>query len=425
MRVTEIRGAATRPLFYGWVVVGAALAVAIVAYAVHYSYGIFFNSLAAEFKWTRGMTSGAFSLYMLSRGGFGILTGWATDKYGPRLTVAAGGIFIGSGLLLTSQIEEPWQLYLYYSLLVGLGGSVAFAPLVATAVRWFFDRRGLATGIVLAGVGLGTAIMPGPAMFLIEHYGWSMSYVVLGVIALIVLVSAALVLRRSPEEIGQLPYQGTATTWAKIATAADKGLSLRKAIVTRPFWIIFAMTILFASCLYLVMVHLVPHAKDLGVSTAAAAGLLAVVGIATIFGRLAGGWLSDAVGIRRSLGICLFLQAIAVFSLTWIHSAGMLYVFAAAFGLVYGGVITQLPLIVGELFGLHSVGAIVGLEMLGTSLGGALGPALGGYIFDMTGSYYFAFLVSTIGLLVAMVLILFLRVSSHRTAEALELKPTL
>jgi MFS family permease len=100
-----------------------------------------------------------------------------------------------------------------------------------------------------------------------------------------------------------------------------------------------------------------------------------------------------------------------------IHNVGAFYIFAMVFGLAYGSVVTQLPLVAGDLFGLHSLGAIVGLEMLGTSLGGAIGPALGGYVFDVTNSYYFAFLTSAIGLLVAIVLILFLKASSKNPRE--------
>jgi MFS family permease len=419
MHDTETKGSANRRLFYGWVVVVGALLVDVVAYAVHYSYGILFNPLAAEFKCTRAATAGAFSLYMLSRGGFGILAGWTTDKYGPRITVASGGLFIGLGLLLTSQISALWQLYIFYSLLVGLGVSVAFAPLVATMARWFLKKRGVATGIVLAGVGLGTAIMPGPATHLVQNYGWSTSYIIIGITALIVMVLSALLLRRSPEEMGLLPYGSTiaAKPCDQPATATIKGFSLRDAIGTRPFWVLFTISILFATCLYMMMVHIVPHATDLGISVSIAGSLLAVIGIASIFGRLAGGWLADALGRKLSLAICLFLQAAAVFSVMGIHNVGAFYIFAMVFGLAYGSVVTQLPLVAGDLFGLHSLGAIVGLEMLGTSLGGAIGPALGGYVFDVTNSYYFAFLTSAIGLLVAIVLILFLKASSKNPRE--------
>jgi len=410
------------PLHHGWVVVGAALCVATVAYAVHYSFGIFFKPLAAEFNWTRAMTSGAFSFYMLSRGGFGIITGWTTDKYGPTITVAGGGFFIGLGLLLTSQINSLWQLYISYSVLVAFGVSVAFAPLLATVARWFAMRRGLATGIVLTGVGLGTAIMARPASYLTHTYGWSTSYMIMGVTALIIIILAALLLKQSPMSIGLLPYGTTGTTTEPgFDVASNKvnsmhrkaGVTLQEAIHTGSFWILFIITVLFATALYMVMVHVVPHVTDLGFSVPTAGSILAVIGISTIVGRLAVGWLSDMIGRKSALTICLFLQAATIFLLMVIKDVNGLYIFGLIFGLVYGGIVTQLPLIAGEMFGLHSLGAIVGLEMLGTSFGGSIGPFLGGLIYDVTDSYSFAFLFSVIGLLIAITLTFPLKIQSR------------
>ncbi|MBA7694039.1 L-lactate transporter [subsurface metagenome] len=270
-------------------------------------------------------------------------------------------------------------------------------------------------GIVLAGIGVGTAIMPRPASYFIETYGWSMSYIILGAVALIIIVLAALPLRRTPGEMGLLPYGGTRVAKSSNLNSEKEGISLREATRTQPFWVLFIITILFATCLYMVMIHIVPHATDLEISRSVAASFLAVIGISSIVGRLGVGWLSDAIRRKPALAICLFFQAAAVFLLMGTGSVEALYVFAVIFGLAYGGVVTQLPLIAGELFGLHSIGAIVGLEMLGTSLGGAIGPVLGGYVFDVTQSYSVAFLVGAIGLLIAMALILFLKASRPST----------
>ena len=145
---------------------------------------------------------------------------------------------------------------------------------------------------------------------------------------------------------------------------------------------------------------------------------MAVIGISTIFGRLDVGWLSDTIGRKLALAIRLFCQAAVVFSLMGIRGVETFYVFAVIFGLVYGGAVTQLPLIAGELFGLQSIGAIIGMEMLGTSLGGAAGPLLGGYVFDVTRSYNVAFLIGAIGLLIATALILLLKPPARKSGES-------
>lgn len=415
----------TLSIFYGWVIVAASLCVATVAYAVHYSFGIFFKPLATDFGWTqtwaRTIISGAFALYMISRGGFGILTGWATDKYGPRIIVAAGGFFICLGLLLTSQISAIWQLYLFYGLMVGLGVSVAFAPLTATASRWFLKRRGLAVGIVVAGVGLGTAIMPRPAAYLISVYSWQTSYIILGLAALVVIGLAALLLRRSPEEMGLLPYGKAEASDPNEMIKENpslsnerEGFSIAEAIRTGPFWVLVLMTTLFATCLYMVMVHIVPYATDIEIPLPVAVNFMVVIGISTIIGRLAMGAVADRIGSKLTLAICLIIEAIVVFWLLEMRDVWMFYVFAAIFGFVYGGCVPQLPLLAAELFGLQSIGAIIGVEMLGTSIGGAIGPLLGGWVYDVTNSYCLAFLTGALGLIIATSLIPFLRTPARK-----------
>src|SRR3972149_2957527 len=209
MESNEINQAKAPRLFYGWVVVATAFCVALVAYGVQYSFGIFLNPLREDFGWSVALVSGAASLFMFSRGALAILTGWATDRYGPRIIVAIGGFFLGLGLILTSQISAAWQLYIFYGLMAGFGLSVAFAPLVATTSRWFVSKRGLEIGLVLAGIGMGTAVMSPLARYLVATYGWNWSYIIIGLLAWVIIIPGALLLRRSPEEKGLLPLGKT------------------------------------------------------------------------------------------------------------------------------------------------------------------------------------------------------------------------
>ena len=421
MKSGGVDQAKTSRFFYGWVVVATAFCVALVAYGVQYSFGIFLNPLSEDFGWSRALVSGAASLFMFSRGALAILTGRATDRYGPRITVAIGGFFLGLGLILTSQISAAWQLYLFYGLMVGFGLSVAFAPLVATASRWFVSKRGLAIGIVVAGIGMGTVVMSPLARYLIATYGWSWSYIIIGLLAWIIVIPGALLLRRSPEEKGLLPL-GKAEAIAgdernsNIAKKGDSltseraGFSLKDAVHTRAFWLLLAMIIFWSICVQMVMIHIYPHATDLGIPEVVAANFLVVIGIFSIIGRLVMGAVSDRLGGKLTLAICLVLQALAMFWLLRATDIWMLYLFAAVFGFAYGGCVPQLPVIAGEIFELKSIGAIVGVQMLGVAIGGAIGPLLGGKVWDVTDSYYFAFLVSGICTILALILLAFIRV---------------
>ena len=421
MKSGEVDQAKAPRFFYGWVVVATAFCVALVAYGVQYSFGIFIEPLEEDFGWSVALVSGAASLFMFSRGALAILTGRITDRYGPRIIVAIGGFFLGLGLILASQSSAAWQLYLFYGLMGGFGLSVAFAPLVATASRWFVSKRGLAIGIVVAGIGAGTAVMPPLATYLVATYGWRLSYIIIGLLAWIIIIPGAFLLRRSPEEKGLLPL-GKAKAIAgdeenlNIAKKEDSltseraGFSLKDAVHTRAFWLLLAIIIFWSTCIQMAMMHIFRYAtKQLGIPGVEAGKIFVLIGIFSIIGRLVMGAVSDRLGGKRTLVICLVLQALAMFWLLRATDIWMLYLFAAVFGFAYGGCVPQLPVIAGEIFELKSIGAIVGVQMLGVAIGGAIGPLLGGYVFVVTGSYYFAFMVSGMCTIIALILLAFIR----------------
>jgi MFS family permease len=410
--------------FYGWIVVAAAFLVALVAYGVQYSFGIFLKPVAADFGWSRTLVSGAVSLFEFSRGALAIFSGWATDRYGPGKTVAFGGFFLGLGLLLTSQIGAAWQLYLFYGLMVGFGLSIAFTPLVATTSRWFVSKRGLAVGIVVAGIGMGTVVMSPLTRYLIATFEWRLSYVIIALLAWLIIIPAALFMRRSPEEKGLL-----ALGKAKVITTSEKnvvaegkspasevGFSLGEAMHSGAFWVLLMIIIFWATCVQMTMIHIYPRATDLDIPEVVAANFLVVIGLFSIFGRLAMGAVSDRLGGRTTLAICLVMLALTMFWLLVVADVWMFYLFAAVFGFAYGGCVPQLPIIVGELFKLRSIGSIVGWQMFGVAIGGAIGPLLGGFVFDVTGSYNTAFLVSGVAIILALAFLHMVRPSQRQRA---------
>ncbi|MBA7680664.1 hypothetical protein ES703_88985 [subsurface metagenome] len=192
-------------LFYGWVVVIACLIIATVIYGINYSFGVFLKPLESEFGLTRGAISGVFSVYMLFGCVFGILGGWALDRYGPRVVALFMGLFTGLSLLLTSQANAPWQLFITYGLLLPLGTGATYMVIMATTSRWFDKKRGLALGIASSGAGLGTLLMAPFATYLIANVGWRVAYIIVGLITWLVLIPLSRLLKKDPAEIGALP----------------------------------------------------------------------------------------------------------------------------------------------------------------------------------------------------------------------------
>lgn len=365
----------------------------MIAYGVHYSFGVFFKPLQDEFDWSRAATSSVFSFYQISHCALGMFAGWAIDRYGPRIIVAFGGIAVSAGLLLTSQVNALWQLYIYYGLVLGLGISVAWSPVMTTVSRWFIKRRGLALGIVTAGIGLGTVVMSPLASYLISSYSWRISYLIIGISALVIVIIASVFLRKNPQEKGLLPY-GEIQNSQNVAVSPSVGISLREAIRTRNLWLLLAMWMLITFGTFMVVTHVVRYAQDTGIPPLTAATILSTIGAASIAGRITMGALSDRIGTRIALTICVVSQAILILWLTTLSDVWEFYLFALLFGFVYAGAIPLFPAITGELFGLGHMGLIFAFVTLGGGIGGALGPLLAGYIFDTTGRYSTAFLIA-------------------------------
>lgn len=393
--------------FYGYIVVVASLVIMVVSWGTFFAFGVFFKPVLTEFGWTRAMLSGAYSLSMLMRGLLGIVMGGLTDRFGPRMVLTLCGFLAGIGYLLMSQIGAIWQLYLFYGVIVGIGMSGVWVPLLSTIVRWFTKRRGIMSGIVLAGSSAGGLIAPLVANQLISTYDWRISYIILGILVLVVVILAAQFLRRDPARMGQVPY-GESNEGEHGLKLGIEGFSLKEAVGTRQFWIVFVMTLCYGFLMFTVVVHIAPHATDLGISAASAATILATTGGLAIVGRVVFGNIADRIGNKQALIIGSILTVAALFWLVPATEVWRLYLFAAVFGFSQGGMgVIQSPLIAG-LFGLDSHGLILGVTSFGFNIGGAVGPFLAGYIFDVTGSYQVAFLISAAIAIIGLILALFL-----------------
>ena len=400
--------------FYGWIIVIAAGCVILTMYGTLFTFGVFFKPVLTEFGWTRAMTSGAFSLCILTHGVLSIVIGRLTDKYGPRIVVTACGLSLGIGYLLMSQISSTWELYLFYGILIGMGMGGAWIPQMSTVARWFEKRRGLATGIAASGEGVGILILAPMARWLIFAYGWRTSYIVVGVIALALIISAAQFLKRHPEKIGLLPYgreaNATAIDPAKYhKSSAAQDFSLSEAVKGRQFWMILALFFFFEFSILSIMNHIDIHATDIGISETTAANILATIGGVSILGRITLGVLADRAGSKRAIITGLAILAMALLWLQLATAEWMLYLFAAIFGFAFGGLLVQISLIIAESFGLTSHGAIMGVISFGLITGGTLGPVVVGHIFDITYSYQLGFLICAAASIISLVLALLLR----------------
>jgi MFS family permease len=394
--------------FYGYIIVIAAFFIFVVSWAAYNSFGVFFNPLLEEFGWTRAVTSGAFSLSMFLYGVLGIVVGALNDRFGPRVVLTFCGVLLGLGFLLMSQISSLWQLYLFWGVIIGIGMSGVWVPLLSTVAKWFDKRRTLMTGIVIAGLGIGGLIGPPVISRLLVSYGWFLSNIILGIAVLLFVVIAAQFLRRAPAQMRQLPDVETGGKH-QAAKSATNSFSFKEAVKTTQFWIVFGMFFCYGFGAYAIVVHIVQYAIDLKISPVSAANLLAARGAMVILGNYILGALADRVG-NRQIYIIGFIMMLA--TLLWLSLADkewMLYLFVVFFGFVSGGMAASESPITAWLFGISSHGLIYGVVHVGFTIGAAAGPFITGYIFDLTGDYQSAFLTCAALAIVGLILTIILR----------------
>ena len=354
---------------------------------------------------------------MLLAGVSAVLAGWALDKYGPRIVILSMGLFTGLSLLLTSQTNSSWQLFITYSLLLAMGTGALYVVPTSTVSRWFDQKRGLALGIAGSGSGLGMVIMAPFATYLIYNFDWRMAYIVIGLITWFMVIPLSRLLKREPREIGALP---DGLSHSKDTANRDESIqpvdsSLLQVFRTRSFWLVIFIWLFFASSLFLIFTHLVPHTTDIGFSAGDAATVLSLMGGVGIAGKVLMGVASDRIGRKLTAIICALLQAGAMVWLIWSQDLWMLYLFALVFGFAYSGFSSSMGALIGDTFGLRKIGAIFGVLEIGFGIGAAIGSTVGGIIFDVSNSYSVAFLMAAIAMLITALLIVLVRRESIKT----------
>jgi MFS family permease len=357
-----------------WVVVWATFVCLAVIFGVSYSFAAFFENFAKEFAAQRADVSWIFGLcglvyFVLGAGG-----GMLADRWGPRLVCMTGMVFIAMGLFLTSLAQSLTTVYLSYGLLVGLGIAFVYTPSIASVQPWFNKRRGLASGIASSGVGAGTLILPVVVSYLLTEINWREALQLMSFGVLMIGLTAGFLLKRAPNlsgnTSGQLP-----------------GLTLSAALKTPSFKWLYMGTLLGAPVMFVPFAHISAAARDAGVPDAQAVGLVGLIGIGSLVGRFAIGWLADRMGRIKTLMLMQGLMGLSYLVWAGAQDRWVFAVFALWFGLSYGSIVSLLPAICMDLFGGRAVSAIIGTLYTGAALGNLLGPVLAGQVFDMTQSY--------------------------------------
>ncbi len=365
---------------YSWFRLAVAVVMSSIGGVGMWSVVVALPAVQAEFGTDRGAASLPYSLVMLGFALGGVLMGRFADRRGVVQPVFVGSMVMSLGYILSGYATSLWQFALVHGLLIGLlGSSATFAPLIADASRWFLRRRGIAVALCASGNYVAGFIWPRVIQHFIETAGWRATHIGIGLFCLATMLPMALLLRRpAPQHDGALP----------------PGLRGRAGIDLSPRALQAVLVVAgLACCLAMSMpqVHIVAYCGDLGYGVARGAEMLSLMLGFGIISRVASGFVADRIGGLATLLIGSTLQGVALVLYLLFDGLWSLYVISVLFGLFQGGIVPSYAIIVREYFRPDDAATRVGLVLMATLFGMAIGGWLSGAIFDWTGSYAAAF----------------------------------
>jgi len=377
--------------FFGWWIVGActifiSTGTGPFAFA---SLGLFVLPFSAEFGWNRAEISSCLTLLIGATAASLPFIGRMVDRFGARTVLVPSLIVMALCLAaIPLFVSELWHLMLIFLIIGTLGAGTNSVPYMPVLSAWFLNRRGLAIGLAISGIGLGYAYVPLLTQYLIDHHGWRSGYYVLSAIVFfIALPLAGIFLRESPASMGLQPDGATGTKEAPRATRKDVGFTTREVLRHREFWMLSGIFVVLSFVLNGMLSAIVPMLVDRGMETSTAAAVAATEGLTVFVSRIVIGYLIDRI-FAPYVAIAFFTLSalgIGIFALGAVDTVAFLA--AIMVGLSLGAEIDLLAYLAGRYFGLRTFGTTYGLLFAAILTGTALGPLAFGIGYETTGSY--------------------------------------
>lgn len=368
---------------YGWVVVGAGALITCVAMGSTFSLAVFLQPISADTGWSRTGVSSAATLVFIAMGFSAFGWGWLSDRWGARPVIVAGAVLLGIGLVATSYAVSLLEFQLLFGVLIGTAGGAFYAPLMAIAAAWFERHRSLAVALISAGTGVAPLTVAPFVRWLITAYDWRTAMLVVGIVATVLLLPAAMLIRKPPPVIppqgmpahrpGSAPSQPPMTAAQAFRTSAFVAIALTH----------FCCCAAHSGPIF----HMVTYAIGCGIAPMAAVSVYGVAGLSGLGGRILFGVSSDKFGVKPVLVIGLLIQAVAAGAYIFVSQLGEFYALAVVFALAYGGVMPLYATLVREYFGQRIMGTVFGAVSAIANFGMALGPLAGGWAFDTFDGY--------------------------------------
>jgi len=378
------------PFYYGWVIFAVTFFIYMFMYGLRYSLGVFFEPMRNEFGWTNAQTASGVTIFFWVYAVSAPLVGQLARRIGVRKTVLMGGLLLGGGGIILSQVQALWQLYLAWGVIAALGAAALYIIPTMVLSKFFHKKRGSAVGWSSVGVSAGQALIIPQVAKLIPSWGWRSSMLFLS--ALVVCITSLigyLFLREDPEELGLFPDGANKPPNELHDDALQEDWTPRRATGDWTFRILAISYFFTTGGIISMLTFVVPHMINIGISPIEASGAFSVIGVMSALGSILFGFFSDRFGRKKTIVVTTGLIAVAFAVSTMIPAnLTMLYAWAVLYGLSYGGAPEQFAAIVTDYFGTTHNTTLFGLLTLAGGIGGGLFPLIGGWLVDQTGDYY-------------------------------------
>lgn len=402
---------------YAWVIVAVASFAQLSGSVILRSFGVLVNPLMADFGWSATGVGFVYGTMSIVAALMAPIAGWLSGRYGARKTMFAGSVLFLIGMIWTARIDDLWELFVAYGVVLGTAKALFLVPVVPVVAIWFRRHLGLATGILMLSWSAGPAVVVQLVAVLLSTSGWQATFLWIGGIATVMMLGSIAIFRDSPEQANRRPYgwrRGeniVKTSGQDIAVRASRfqGYVYR----TDGFWNL--INIHFLGCVghSIILIGIVPMAIHHGMSPLAAAGVLTTFTGASLISRFLTPVLGESIGSKSVMFIALAGQGLSVLLLLGNPSPTMFYVFALVFALPYGGEGSAFPVINRQYYGQAPMGVTYGWQLLGAGLGMALGGILTGVTFDLTNSYTVAIVISALFSLTGAFSVVLLEATDH------------
>lgn len=398
-----------------WLIALAAVGIHISIGSV-YAWSVFTNPLIDTYGWNLSAVSLTFSIAILFLGLSAAFMGHFVEKHGPRVSGMVAASFFGFGMIgsgAATMLESLWLLYITYGMLGGIGLGIGYITPVSTLVKWFPDRRGLATGLAIMGFGFAAMIASPVMASLIGSVGIPLTFFILGAVYFVVMLSSALYLERPPEGYMK-EYAAAGKQKPDLAQ-----LTANEAVKTRRFWYLWVMLFINVTCGIAILSVASPMAQEIaGLSAAAAATTVGLMGFFNGAGRIAWASISDYLGRPNVYTAFFLIQIVTFFALPNLTVALLFQLALFLIMTCYGGGFASIPAYIGDIFGTKQLGAIHGYVLTAWAAAGLAGPLLASWIRGVTESYALTLSIFGSMFIVALLVSLLIRIDIRQLKQA-------